>query len=374
MKRLVLILIILLMIFTSGCWDMVEIDRRIFPYTMGFDIDPNKESEYLITMSYPNINALGKNPTSDEKVYLLTTPGDSGFEALHKLTERLHQPMYLKHLKVVVISEDVASDDKLVRQIVDGLNRDFIVNKNVQMVLAKDGVQNLIETTLKAKRQENVSGTLYTMLLNDQGSTHFTPITLGNLIEDIDISHSAIIPVGVPGDEEVIVSGGAVLKDYKFIGYLDHLENRAIAYLNNMVKEDGINTLYKGADLSLMISNAKSKKRLVSKDENIKIKFEIKIEGHIHSYILEEGKEIKDAKVLEDMQKEVEKLMKAEFEKTINKVQKDYNVDVLFIGDYLKKYHPRFWKEIEKDWDKLYPDIEIEVDVSVFIRRRGLTE
>jgi len=374
MKRLVLVIIILSTVFTAGCWDMVEINNRVFPYSIGYDLNNSEDERYIITLRHPNINALGKNPSSDVKAYVVSTTANNGFDAIHKLTTKMQQPIYLKHLKVVVLAEEVAKQDKLIREIADGISRDFIINKNVQMVVVKEGAKSLLETTLKSNRQEMVEGLLNSLLINQQESTLFTPITLGNFVEDIDISNSAIMPVASPGNEEIIISGGAIFKDYKLIGYLDPMENRAIAYLNNLVNSDGIDTEYKGADLSLLITSAKSKKALISEDENIKIRFDIELEGHIHEFILDKDMKIDSKEILEDMQNHVAKEIKQELEKTIEKVQKEYKADVIFIGDYIRKFHPKVWNKIKDNWEEIYPEIEIEVDVKMFIRRRGLTK
>ena len=44
------------------------------------------------------------------------------------------------------------------------------------------------------------------------------------------------------------------------------------------------------------------------------------------------------------------------------------------VYNYLDKYHHKLWEEIEDDWDKIYPEIEIDVVVDVKIRRRGITK
>ena len=43
MKKTTLILIIFSMLLTSGCWDMVEVDQRIYPYTAAYDLIDKEE-------------------------------------------------------------------------------------------------------------------------------------------------------------------------------------------------------------------------------------------------------------------------------------------------------------------------------------------
>ena len=373
MKKFLLIILIFSMLYTTGCWDMVDINDRVYPYSIGYDPDPSGEQPYIISYTYPNINAIGKNASSEDRVYLISTPAKSAFDAAQRLTTRMSQPLYLKHLKVMVLSEEVSKNEKLVREIADGIKRDFVTNKNVQMAVSKENVKNLLEASLIKNKQARVEGLFYGMLINEQNSTLFSSKTLNDFIEETDISGSSIIPLVMQGKEEIIFSGGAIFKGYKLIGYLDPLDIKRIKYLNNNVKEDDVDIDYKGDNLSLLIIKNKSKKSLIGK-EDIKIKFDVEVEAYIHSYIKDYNKEIEDEKVLKDMQEAVAQYLNTEIKKTITKVQKEYEVDAFFIGDYLRKYHNDLWKQIENNWQEIYPDIEIESEVKVIIRRRGLSK
>ena len=374
MKKLIIFLIILSTLMMTGCWDMIEIEDRIYPYTIGVDLNHNmdKEGKYEFTISYPNIAAIGKNATSDDPIFIIDDTANSIFELLHKLTTRLQRPIYLKLLNVVMVSEEVAKDSKSMREIVDSLNRDFIISKNVQMLLVKDSAKELLTTRLEPRRQQAIEGSLHGMLINRQESSLFIPINFINFIEEMDISDAAIVPLASPGKEEIIISGGAILKNYRLIGYLKPMEVRALAIMNDEINEDTIDINFNGADLSVMITGVKSKRRLVNEEENLKIKFDIELEGHIHSFILDRSMTIETEEMLEALQNAVAKNIKEDMDKLVEKVQKEYEVDVFNLRNFISKYHPKLWEEIQDDWEVIYPDMEIEVDVEVFLRRRGL--
>ena len=374
MKKLLIILIILSTLMMTGCWDMIEIEDRIFPYSIGVDINHNqdKEGKFLFTISYPNIAAIGKNATSEDPIFIIDDTANSIFELMHKLTSRLQRPIYLKLLNVVLLSEEVAKDSKSMREIVDSLNRDFIISKNVQMLLVKDSAKELLTTRLEPRRQQAIEGSLHGMLINRQESSLFIPINFINFIEEMDISDAAIVPLASPGKEEIIISGGAILKNYRLIGYLKPMEVRALAIMNDEINEDTIDINFNGADLSVMITGVKSKRRLVNEEENLKIKFDIELEGHIHSFILDRSMTIETEEMLEALQNAVAKNIKEDMDKLVEKVQKEYEVDVFNLRNFISKYHPKLWEKIQDDWEVIYPDMEIEVDVEVFLRRRGL--
>jgi hypothetical protein len=72
------------------------------------------------------------------------------------------------------------------------------------------------------------------------------------------------------------------------------------------------------------------------------------------------------------MQNTIAEDIKGDIEMAVKRVQKEYKADVLNLRNYINKYHPIIWEKIKNDWEVIYPEIEIEVNVKVFIRRRGL--
>ena len=59
MKKTILILLILSLIFTTGCWDMIELEDRLLPYSVGIDLsrgdtEQAKEKDLFICFSFRN--------------------------------------------------------------------------------------------------------------------------------------------------------------------------------------------------------------------------------------------------------------------------------------------------------------------------------
>lgn len=374
MKRLILILIIFSMLLTSGCWDMVEVDQRIYPYTAGYDLINKEEGIYNIIFSYPNLSTLGKEGVPEERTNLKTIEAENIFDAMHKLSTQLQFGFYFKHLKTIIITEEMALEEKLMRETLDGIYRDFTANKSAEMLLTKDSSLVVLEAVEKSTKIDAVEGILNSLLQNLQKSALFTPKDVGQFIFDMDVCGAAVIPIIESKDDELKIEGGAVFKDYKLIGYIDGIQNRDIAYLRNETKDYSYTTKYKGNEITLMLTDIKSKPKLIEARDKIKIKMKVELESHIHSYILGDEYHIHSKEILEDIQNQVAKEYETQFENTIDIFQKEFNVDILEIGDHLRKFHPKTWKKIKDDWDKIYPEIEIDFDVEVAIRRRGLTK
>lgn len=379
MKKFLLIVMIISLILSSGCWDMIELEDRILPYSVAIDLKLEKDKEqaedkdFFICFSYPNINALGKNATQEDMAYVINANANSIFEARDEVSSRVHKSIYLKHLNVVVMSEEVFSNERFLRQILDGLKRDFIINKMVNLLITKESAHDIMMKKLGSKRQESVEGLLISLLHNEQMSTSFTPIVLKDFIQYMDHKRAAIIPLAIP-EPEISLAGGGIFKDYQFLGYIDKDDNRNITLLNNQAKNEDIDFDFKGATISLSLDEIKSKKKLVRDGEFLKIRYQVEMDGEIHQYIIDEDRRINTQEDMDEIEKALAKIVKDEFTSTIEKLQKDFNADALGILEYLYKFYPKIYKKVEADWDSIFPYLDIEVVVQVNIRRRGLSD
>lgn len=368
-----MILIVTALLLTTGCWDMVEINRRVYPYSVGLDLnEEDKGDKYEISMTYPNINAIGKNTTQEQRIYFLSTTGNSIFAGSKKLTDRLEFPYYDKHLRAALIGKELAKEEETIKELVDALMRDFIINKKIRLTVVDGKASDLLSKADDYKRQLVVEGTIYNMLTNNQNSTAFTTQSLANFISETDYSNASLMPIIRANKDELVVSGGAVFKDFKLVGYINAEENRSIAMLKGEVKNDIIDVIYKGVGISYNITYLKTKKKLIKTEDNIKVQFNIETRGNIQEYIFMDEPDLENEEILNDVERAIQEKMKEELNNTIQKIQKDYNADLIEVTRYLKAFHPKVWEEVEEDWDSIFPDIEIEPNFDIKIIRKGL--
>lgn len=374
MKKSIILILMISLIFTTGCWDMVEINQRIFPYSIGIDLNPEEGAPYVITISFPNIYSIGKNATQDERIFIISTTATSIFEGASQLSTRLQYPFYFKHLRVVIFGEELAKNGHIVRQVLDGINRDYVINKKVRLVAAEGMARDLMLGEVNAIRQQVIEGPLFSMLRDDERTPRFTAQTLTDFIRDTDMGGVAIMPRVAYHEDDIKVFGGCIFKDYEFIGDLGESENRAVALIRGKVKEDLIDVPFETGSLSYSITNAQVNKKLIKEENNIGFKIDIEVEGTLKEYIFEKNTVGRDDTLIKKMERAIEEALKGELERTIKKLQKEFKADVLGIGEYLYKFHPKLWQEVNDDWDEIFSEMDIEVEVKAHIRRWGLVE
>jgi spore germination protein KC len=55
-------------------------------------------------------------------------------------------------------------------------------------------------------------------------------------------------------------------------------------------------------------------------------------------------------------------------EKAVKKA-KELNTDIIGFGDLIHKFHPKVWQEMIKDYDTLFPELDVEVQPKIIVTR-----
>ena len=194
-------------------------------------------------------------------------------------------------------------------------------------------------------------------------------------MKDLQVSNVSMIPRAVPKKDEFKLSGSAIIKDYKLIGWLGEYENSLVAMVKGDFISDIIDTYYKDTVVSYVISNAICKKDVHTDNEDINVDINIFTEGYLQEYKYEGDTNAFDQEFLKIVEKRVKYKIEKDLEKIIGDIQNKYNADILLcIGEHISKFEPDLWKEIEGNWDEIFPTLNINVHADVKIRRTGLTK
>lgn len=373
-KKILFIILSSTIIFLTGCWDSVEINERIFVTAVGLDLntDPNAEGRYLVTYVYPNIGALGKNPSQKETKIIKSTTAIAGSDGSRQLTTRVQNPIYLKHLKVFVIGEELFKNPDLIKEYFDGVARDPRMNRKIGIIVAQGRAKDVLST--KVEELAIIGGQLNSMLNNDKVAARFTKRTFSSIMKDFQFSRASLAPRAVPKKDEYKLSGAGILKDYKLIGWIGEKENRAIAIAKGDFKSDIIDVKYNDVIGTYVITDHISNKKIAKEKDNLKVNLNISLEGYLQQYKLGEDISIFNIKFINNLEEEIEKKIEKEIQNVVNKLQNEYNADALGIGEYLCKFQPDIWEVVKDEWDEIFPSIDIKVNVVAKIRRTGLTK
>ena len=330
------ILLILLLILCTGCYDYNELNEIAIISGVGID---KLNNEYVVTYEVVNTEA-SKESSNDIKKYNVKGNGASLSEAFNNVNETLAKKAYFEQIKVMVITKNVNILD-----ISDYLFRNEKINTNFYLVLCND-IDEIFNFT--SVNEPNNSIAIYNLLKqNDYANiTNLFDLKINTLIEGYDIS----LPL-ITLDNELSLKTIGIYNNNKFIRYLNDNEYRIYKYLNN--KKD---ILINSNDNSIEIYNSKLNYTLENNSITLKYEAKAKINSLNKSY------DLRDINSYNELSNEFTAVTENEITNFIKQLQID-NSDILNILNKYKLKYP--------DSSITFKDLTINYDINVKVNKVG---
>lgn len=378
------LLILLVSIILTGCWDLKDINRRVMVVALGLDLAERTETENYEYISMVKLTAQVAIPeklsggagqpltTGAEAVWNVSAIGRNVSMCYVNLQQRLQDELFLGHTRVLVISEDLARE---------GLSRYMNFFRNnpefrrlSYLLISENKAEDLLNTFPKTA---NLQAIYLMNLIEDEIQRQTMPDLPFIEIAIRDVT-SGVDPIAVliSSDKETGIikySGLAVFRGDRMVGKLDVEETWSYLQLAEG-KLSGLQVVRDVESeigrLSIVFKDLKRKMRLVLTEKgNFKFECKLSFEGIIFSQEVPAvyTKEI----YLDQLENRVSTEVKREIETVFYKVQQKYNADIFGFGELVKTYMPEEWKRIE-DWHEEFKKVELELDVETIIRRSGM--
>lgn len=359
------------LIFLTGCWSYREIDK--LSLLAGVAVDREKETgEYDLTAEIIDVNSPGKN--AEFSSLLLGSKAKSVHDASRSIIAISARQLFWSHATSVIISEDIAKDGIL--HILDWLARDYEPRLTLYLFVAQTNkakdilnleplsnpirsfeISTIIESSKKSSMAPNIE--IYE-LINQMAKTGIDPVV------------PTVKKVLTEGHNTMDVSGGAVIKNHSFVGYIDEEEIKSYLLGSNKFKGGLliVDISHKnGGNATIKIFKSSRKIKPIMLDNNIKMHIKIKAEAQIST--VDSNLDLMKEKNILKVKALTEKKIKDDILKLIKKMQLEYSADIFGFGEHIKGSMPDVWKKIEPDWDSIYKDLQVDVDVDVHIRGTG---
>lgn len=389
-------LVILAALFLSGCWDRYELEERATILALAIDLAKEDENVEMYEVTHSNgefpkvenqriykltaqlavpgkimLGPEGGNTSSDETDWLLVTYGYTMKDALANLQQELAEKIYLGHIQLIVVSDDIAREG--LQDIMDFLRRDYEVRRTAWLMITEGEAQKVLNATppIQTVPSLYLSNTLKDAVRFGKLPKEF----LGKVwIDFSDEGVDAIIPLVKPKGDHILVDGLAYFQEYKMVGKLTPTETGAVlamqglnpAGYSNVVKPENQKGVY-----LLKPQRRKSNISLTLVDGKPKVFINVKIEGFVEEEIY--TNDLSDKK-LEELEKTASKFGQKSLETLLKKLQQDQS-DILGIGARVRAKYPKYWSEQVKDdkgWYAIYKDLDVQVHLDYKIRRVGM--
>lgn len=370
-QGILLSLVILSSLIFSGCWNYREVDELAI--VSGIAVDKGYDDEITMTLEIVGFTNEKETRISSEVV---TLKGKTIFDAARNGISVLGKKVYWSHLKVVIISEQVAREGVI--KVVDWFNRDAETRSDANILickgcLAKDvlrvpgknneiksfRMQEIVDNERNLAKTPNIDILDFSNLLAGKGTVAIAPsVTLKNV-------DKGIVPQ---------ILGTAVFKKDKLVCFLDGEETKDMLFVKNEIKGgvlvDAETHNNKNILLSLEIFKNKTKIKPMAQDGEIN--FIVNIDTIT---AIDEAQGTVDF-VDDDNRKKIEKsvasIRSKRIENLIKKMQNDYSADIFGFGEKLREDKLKVWKNFDNDWEKKFRDIHVAVNMNVHIRNSAM--
>lgn len=371
-KPICIFVLVTLLLNITGCTAYIEIND--LPLVLGIAVDKSDNGKYLLTVEVFKPQQASKEKENKINTELLQVEGLTIFDGIRDLGVKLGKRAYWTHLKVLIISKDIAKEG--MAPILDLFDRNAHIRKEFPVVISDDDTAYNIFYAGKKKISEPISSFINNTIKNVDKVSKYDYIKFYELMEDMSYEgKSAVLPLfsmnSMITEKKQPIYGVVVFKKDKMVGVLNENESKTLRLLKNKEKggllvvqwvED--NELQK-VTIEVFRSKVKLEPFHNNKEFNVDIKITTKAEiAEIMNYKVD----VLSSKGREKLKKETEKKIITDIEKLMFKLQNSLKSDAIGIGKRFKEKYSKALKEYEEDWPNIFEAMKFNVNVDVKLK------
>ncbi len=377
MKWRVLILIVALML-SNGLLNYKELNELAIVSSVAIDkLDDESYEISVQVMNSKKEGSSGNSGSSGESQITVYTSSDTTVQAaLRNMINESPKKLYLSHLNLLVISEEISKEG--IGDCLDFFFRNTDINHEITIVIAsgensaKDVISTL--TPVELNPTQNIYDSLNTAhtygatsvnktiskvqdeLMKEYKETSIDSVEIQGDVEDGEVSDN--IEKSQP-DTKVLISKVAYFDKENLKGYISEDDAKIYNIIDNKIKNTIVQTKIEDnyAAFEIIESSAKC---VPTMDENgFSIKISVKVKSNLSEL---KGKYVIDSKEKLDFAQEC---LSKKIENMINtylyNIQNVYKCDISGFGDMLyKKYNLKFKNNSEGYLEKIKFDVNVE--------------
>ncbi len=365
-KAICLSMLVLSMLFLTGCWNYREVDT--LGIVAGVAIDKGEQGlKYHVTFEVLDLSGGSKSPA---KPKLIETEGDTVFDAVRNAIKSSEKKLFFSDCKVVILSSDLAAEG--IQPVLDWFARDTEPRLTLNLMVSNEKTAEAI-LDKENSGEDIASFKIADMIDHDISFLAKSPkVELYQAYNKLEGKGVSLVLPSIKIDKKktgsfLDLSGTSVFKKDKLIGFLDNDDSKFFLFATGKVKGGLFLTKVDSADtnISLEISGSETKITPVMSNGQLSMKIDIKVKAAMGEDNTGGGKLTKDA--IEVIQKSAEKQLTEGVSGIIQRVQKQYDSDIFGFGTLVYQTDPVFWQKVEPEWDKIFASLKCDVTAKVEI-------
>lgn len=367
----------------SGCWSSTELNTMGISVCIGID---KSENGFLISEQIINPKAVASKRATDESpVVLYTGEGENIQEVIARMSMISSRKIYHAHLRMVIISEEVARDG--IYDIVDFFLRNREFHTDFYFAIAKGitarelmdtltpveaipGVDMFNKLTLSHKLWAPTKATRIPELANNLAAEGIAPA-----INAVELAGGGSEPISTEvlnqssGYDKIKFTDIGAFQADKLVGWLNESEAKGYNYIIGNVKRTfGFSTDEGGNEVTAEVIKATSRIRASVINNQPQIEVEIKIR-----YVINQIKGDLDVTKIENLEA-INRISESKIMDNCNKsVQKaqELKTDIFGFGERFHAKDPAYWKTVKDNWNEVFTTLPVHINVKAELVTTG---
>lgn len=377
-------ILILIIVFLTGCYDKVELENRNFIFSIGID---EKDDKFLITLAIPDDSEKIIKENEDTTI--------SG--ALYKITFMSPNVLDYRHTKIIVVGQSILENKEKLRSLIDILERNKQLSRKV-LIVTTDNANEFLKS--QSKENNLVSKNILDFYINngnlfglnkdldqilqnienkkiitlpyiqlskaDDGSTKDTKDTSkenSNSSTNKGLNENISENNNIP-KSEILINSATIIYDYKNIGIINNDPLKGYIFANGNGEGE---FLFDSNNIApFKVSKSSSNMKVTNKNNNLVFKVSLDIEGDIKEFN-DTGYVSSQIDVLnKEYEQDLIKYLVQAKEYFLNK-----NIDGFDVKEQLYKYHYDLYEKHAKNNPDFFNNVEYEFEANVKINSIG---
>lgn len=386
-RRSIGLIVLISLLFATGCWDRAELDDLAL--ILGWGVDQSEDKTYVASaqIAIPSKLSTQSGGGSGQGFFVLTASGKSSLDATKNIQRKSSRKIYAGHRRVVCIGETLAKNG--LSDVLDEFTRNPDVRLRTDIFVVKgNSAQELLQNpyplenipALAALREHRAVGGIGDSTLRDylmdQAKGHSTTlpvIQLSSLAssqgdESQDGGQNAGGPLGLEFGGRAIIDSHS-----KLVGFLDYDEAQNAVWVKGTLRHFMLTARVPKEDGNINLDVSRTRSKVIPTLQHGKVYIEVRLSGF---GIIRENTTPMDLSQVENVdraQEACDTTVEQAAKHVIVKLQKDYGLDIFGFGEAIHRKYPKQWKAMKNDWDKQFSNAVVTVNANLTIRRVGLT-
>lgn len=365
----VVMMIVLVVPFLSGCWDNQEAERLLYAHAIGIDFVDN---QYKVDLQIINLTSVAKSETpisaEDSQSEVGSATGKTMEEAIANLYKSLDAELFWGHLTYIIFSEE-ALKEKRVNEVIDSFIRYYETRYRIWIYSTKDDIKEILLTVPINNLPITISK-LDDPLNSYSQYSFIRPINIRELIIGLnEPNHEIVIPFVTARENwsntkgkspKPTIIGGSLLSSTSYKETLLGSKIAGLQWMNSKSNEGEVSFLLKKDKeeslASIFIQDVNVKVTPIIKQNDVT--FDVTISVKALGNIIPSG-----AKMI-DLEKGVKDTIKQEVKRTYMEAL-EHDVDIYRLSEFVYRYHNKEWKRLQENGKVKLDEDSLSIDVKI---------